>query len=152
MRFSPTIFVKILHPFALAMIGALILSPLSVKVKAGASDHSKDDAFFAAAARLMPAAAVPAAIPVGPEDSSTLGRWGPILSWPHIAVSAANLPDGRILTFASNERTRFPSGPEFTYAATWDPATGEFIELNNENHDMFCAHLVMLADGRVFIN
>ncbi len=118
---------------------------------AGAA-HSRDDEFFAAAARLMPAPALPAAVPVNPEDSQVLGQWGPILSWPHIAVSAANLPDGRILTFASNERTRFPSGPEFTYAATWDPATGEFIELNNENHDMFCAHLVMLADGRVFIN
>ena len=36
------------------------------------------------------------------------GSWGPILVWPHVPVSIANLPDGRILTFASNEPNSFP--------------------------------------------
>lgn len=80
------------------------------------------------------------------------GEWGPIIDWPHVPVSMANLPDGRILTWASNERDAFPGGrPEFTYAATWDPVTGEFIELPHPSHDMFCAAIVMTADGRVFI-
>lgn len=80
------------------------------------------------------------------------GQWGPIIDWPHVAVSMANLPDGRILTWASNERNRFPGGrPEFTYAATWDPVTNEFIELPHPSHDMFCASLVMTEDGRVFV-
>ncbi|MGZ8899997.1 MAG: putative Ig domain-containing protein, partial [Limisphaerales bacterium] len=76
-----------------------------------------------------------------------------VIPWtPHIPVSAANLPDGRILTFASNQRTTFPAGPEFTYAATWDPATGQFVEYNHPTHDMFCGALVMLPDGRVLVN
>ncbi len=80
------------------------------------------------------------------------GQWGAIIDWPHVAVSMANLPDGRILTWASNERDAFPGGrPEFTYAATWDPSTNEFIELPHPSHDMFCASLVMTDDGRVFV-
>src|SRR4029434_3286547 len=71
---------------------------------------------------------------------------------PHIPVSAATLPDGRVLTYASNQRTTFPSGPEFTYAATWNPATGQFLEFNHPSHDMFCGALVMLPDGRVLVN
>lgn len=79
------------------------------------------------------------------------GSWGPVIAWPHVAVSMANLPDGRVLTWASNERDRFPAGPEFTYAATYNPATGVFLELPHPSHDMFCASLVMTEDGKVFI-
>ena len=82
-----------------------------------------------------------------------LGEWGPVIAWPHVPVSAANLPDGRIMTFASNEIDAFPGGqPEFTHAATWDPTTGNFITINHNTHDMFCAHLVMLEDGDVFVS
>ena len=82
------------------------------------------------------------------------GQWGPVISWPHIPVSAANLPDGRILTWASNERTTFPANPvlESTYTAIWNPTTNQFEEIFHEGHDMFCAHLAMLEDGRVFVN
>ena len=41
---------------------------------------------------------------------------------------------------------------EFTYAATWNPATGQFLEFNNSSHDMFCAGIAMLPDGRVIVN
>ncbi|MBE2283655.1 MAG: DUF1929 domain-containing protein [Prosthecobacter sp.] len=83
----------------------------------------------------------------------SLGEWGNIISWtPHIPVTAATLPDGRLLTFASNQRTTFPVGPEFTYAAVWNPATGVFTEINNTRHDMFCGGTAMLPDGRVMIN
>jgi YVTN family beta-propeller protein len=67
-------------------------------------------------------------------------------------VTAATLPDGRLLTFASNQRTTFPVGPEFTYAAVWDPATGVFTEINNTRHDMFCGGTALLPDGRLVIN
>lgn len=95
------------------------------------------------------AASAPAqGAPLPPHEG---GSWGPVIAWPHVAVSMANLPDGRVLTWASNERDRFPAGPEFTYAATWDPATGTFLELPHPSHDMFCASLVMTEDGKVFI-
>ena len=57
-----------------------------------------------------------------------------------------------MLTFASNQRTTFPEGPEFTYAAVWNPATGAFTEINNTRHDMFCGGTAMLPDGRVVVN
>lgn len=95
------------------------------------------------------AAAVAAAVP-GPD---TQGSWGSVISWtPHIPVTASMLPNGKLLTFASNQRTTFPSGPEFTYAAVWDPATGQFTEVNNTRHDMFCGGTALLPDGRLVVN
>ena len=81
------------------------------------------------------------------------GEWSPILVWPHVPVSMASLPDGRILTFASNERNRDFSPPqdEYTYAAVWDPGTGTIKEVPHPNHDMFCAALVMTETGEPFV-
>ena len=81
------------------------------------------------------------------------GTWGSVIAWtPHIPVTASVLPNGKLLTFASNQRTTFPGGPEFTYAAVWDPATGQFTEVNNNRHDMFCGGTALLPDGRLVIN
>ncbi|MGH0035047.1 MAG: putative Ig domain-containing protein [Myxococcota bacterium] len=85
-------------------------------------------------------------------DPHVGGQWGPVIDWPHVAVSMANLPDGRVLTFSSNERDRFPQGPEFSYAAVFDPSDGSFVEIPHPAHDMFCASLVMLEDGHVFVS
>ncbi len=83
--------------------------------------------------------------------NSTIGEWGPVIPWPHIAVSMANLPDGRILTWSGSERTTWPT-TEQTYSATWNPGTSEFIEIFHDSHNMFCAHLAMTEDGKVFVN
>lgn len=134
----------------LAVFVAIFLIPAA---NAGPDLHAEEDAFAAEAAALLPAADPPIMAATLPGERSTLGEWGPIISWtPHIPVSAATLPDGRVLTYASNQRTTFPSGPEFTYAATWNPATGQFVEYNHPSHDMFCGALVMLPDGRVLVN
>jgi YVTN family beta-propeller protein len=97
-----------------------------------------------------PKAVAKAAAITGPD---TQGTWGPVIAWtPHIPVTASVLPNGRLLTFASNQRTTFPSGPEFTYAAVWNPATGQFTEVNNNRHDMFCGGTALLPDGRLVVN
>ncbi len=139
-------FTRITAVFALALLGA----PLAAR--ADALNHADDDTFAAEAQRLAPAVKGPTGLE-GPADNATKGVWGPVIPWaPHIPVSAAQLPDGRLLTFASNRRTTFPTGVEFTYAATWDPATGQFVEYNHPTHDMFCGGIVMLPDGRVLVN
>ncbi|MDJ0872055.1 MAG: hypothetical protein QNJ87_09820 [Gammaproteobacteria bacterium] len=74
-----------------------------------------------------------------------------MIPWPHVAVSGANLPDGRILTWSGSERDTWPT-TEQTYSGTWDPAIGEFVEIFHAGHNMFCAHLAMAEDGRVFVN
>ncbi|HKQ40146.1 MAG TPA: WD40 repeat domain-containing protein, partial [Verrucomicrobiae bacterium] len=121
--------------------------------KADPDPHAIADTFAAEAAALLPQSIDAIAVVVAPGDRDLYGEWSAVIPWtPHIPVSAATLPDGRVLTYASNQRTTFPSGPEFTYAATWNPATGQFVEYNNPAHDMFCGALVMLPDGRVLVN
>ncbi len=119
--------------------------------KADSSNPAADELLMAEAQALNPTLPI---IPTGNTiDPVGGGSWGPIISWtPHIPVSAAVLPNGKLMTFASNERTAFPAGPEFTYAAVWDPATGTFIECNNPRHDMFCGGISMLPDGRVVVS
>lgn len=118
-----------------------------------ADDHGLNDALSAEANALAPAFIVPTGPAPTPVQRIQVGQWGPVINWtPHIPVTAATLPDGRLLTFSSNQRTTFPVGAEFTYAAVWNPATGVFTEINNTRHDMFCGGTAMLPDGRVMIN
>ena len=126
-----------------------MLAAASVLV-ADENPHLIADPLAAEAALLTSGFTAPAAITAA--DPTGQGSWGAVIPWsPHIPVTAATLPDGRLLTFSSNERTTFPSGPEFTYAAVWDPKTGAFTEINNARHDMFCGGTAMLPDGRVVV-
>ncbi len=122
-------------------------------LQAGEDDHGLSDQLSAEAQAMAPAFPLLAPSATVATQRISLGEWGNIISWtPHIPVTAATLPDGRLLTFASNQRTTFPVGAEFTYAAVWNPATGVFTEINNNRHDMFCGGTAMLPDGRVLIN
>ena len=128
--------------------GALMMLPGRASAD---EDHVADDAFWADVAKVALAFQAPPQDPPSPEECQALGQWGPVIQWPHIPVSAANLPDGRIVTFAASDRRTFPSWVEFTYAATFDPATGEIVERNHLEHDMFCGGMTMLEDGRVMV-
>ncbi len=131
----------------------LISSSSHSSLRAGEDDHGLSDQLFAEAQALAPAFTLLAPAATVLTNRISQGEWGSVISWtPHIPVTAATLPDGRLLTFASNQRTTFPVGAEFTYAAVWNPATGVFTEINNTRHDMFCGGTTMLPDGRVVIN
>ena len=96
--------------------------------------------------------AVPGYAPPGPSAGpNVVGQWGPVIQWPLIPVSMANLPDGRVLTWSGSERETWPT-PEQNYSTIWDPETNSFTDLFTIGHNMFCAHLAMMADGRVFVN
>ncbi len=82
---------------------------------------------------------------------ATQGSWGPVLDWPLVSVSMANLPDGRILSYSGSERRTWPS-TERTYSVIWDPQTGGFTERLHVGHNMFCAATAMTEDGGVFVN
>ena len=73
-------------------------------------------------------------------EKSEVGEWGPVIPWPEIAISAANLPDGRVVTWSS-------SNTEFTHASVFDPATNDFLTVDNNFHDMFCAGVATLENG-----
>ncbi len=82
-------------------------------------------------------------------NESTFGKWGPVIQWPHIAISIANLPDGRVLSWSSTETNAFPSGPTFTHASVFDPVSLTFVNADSNFHDMFCAGVSTLEDGTV---
>ena len=78
-----------------------------------------------------------------------VGEWGSVIGWPHVAISAANLPDGRVLTWSSTETNAFPANREFTHAAVFDPVTNTFLNADSNFHDMFCAGISTLEDGTI---
>ncbi|NEQ50917.1 MAG: DUF1929 domain-containing protein, partial [Leptolyngbya sp. SIO3F4] len=87
--------------------------------------------------------------------AAQVGSWSEVIEFPNIPVSAASLPNGKIVTWSSWDRFQF-AGNRFdrTYTSLFDTRTqevGEFL-VTNTNHDMFCPGTVMLPDGRVMVN
>lgn len=82
---------------------------------------------------------------------SEIGSWGPVLDWPHVAVSMSVLPNGEVLTYSGSERRTWPT-TEQTYSALWNPENGAFQENLHQGHNMFCAAMSMTADGKVLVN
>ncbi len=118
------------------------------------ASHAEEDAYWAELAKDYPAfnPSKRHRYAKRPEDAKKEGRWSEVIDWPHVAVSASNLPDGRVVTWSASQKTSFPRGTEFTYASTWNPITNRFIEVNNSYHDLFAAHLSLLEDGRLFVS
>ena len=83
-------------------------------------------------------------------ENINLGRWGDLIEWPEIATGAANLPDGRLLTWAATSTTGFGGESTYTFGSIFDPVTETFSDMPNENHNHFCAGVSLLADGSVF--
>ena len=84
-----------------------------------------------------------------PPTTPLFGSWGPVIAWPHIPISIATLADGRVLSWSSTETNAFPSSTELTHSAIYDPSTGTFQTTDNNFHDMFCAGVSTLEDGRI---
>ena len=84
---------------------------------------------------------------------SGIGVWGPVIAFPLVPAAAANLPDGRILVWAAEERTGFGADGGRTYTAIFDPANSSVtLRLVSETgHDMFCPGVSLLFDGGVFV-
>jgi len=88
-------------------------------------------------------------------DLSNIGQWSDVISMPLIPVGAANLPNGKILTWAAHDRYKFGENINQTYTAIFDPATNsstEWLVENDPAHDMFCPGTSNLADGRILIS
>jgi hypothetical protein len=101
-------------------------------------------------------------------SKAVAGEWLPAFDWggasPIVPTHAANLPDGRIVTWASwkeftygykGDGTDCSEGASLGYCEEtegfiWDYKTNAFQESDNANHDMFCAGLAVLPDGRIF--
>ncbi len=89
------------------------------------------------------------------QTPETQGQWSVPIGFDIVPVAVANLPDGRLLTWAASSPTTFveiSSGA--TYTEIFDPtlgtdgqALGQFV--SNTRHDMFCPGINNLPDGRI---
>jgi len=84
------------------------------------------------------------------KPSYIAGQWSPVMPWPLIAVSAANFPDGRLLTWSSSSPAD-SNNTQFTNASIYNPATNEFSQKNLADHNMFCPGISLQEDGSVLV-
>ena len=89
-----------------------------------------------------------------PTQNSVFGRWSEVIQMPNIAVAAAQLPDGEILTWSSWDRFDFRGNNPQTYTSVFNTSTRKVEEflITETQHDMFCPGTVMLPDGRILVN
>lgn len=79
--------------------------------------------------------------------AATEGAWSPPIPWPVTPVHASLLPDGRVLAWGSEN----PWDSTYQKAATWDPATDQFIIASNTSVNIFCGGHSILPDGRLLV-
>ena len=78
-----------------------------------------------------------AAIALGDGIPSEIGDWLPPVKWEVIGIHAATLPTGEVLHWSYPNEAHVGS-----QARLWDPATGQFTEVNMST-DIFCSGLSM---------
>jgi galactose oxidase len=76
------------------------------------------------------------------------------IQFPIVPVAAANLSNGKIITWSAYSPTTFGGDHGYTDTALFDPATQTVSNkvVSNTGHDMFCPGTSLLADGRVLVN
>lgn len=80
--------------------------------------------------------------PEGDASFRNLGSWSVARTWPEVAIHAALTPDGRVMTFGTDENGA--QGAQFNYSV-WDPVSDEHLVLPNTTPtDIFCSAQVLL--------
>src|ERR1041384_5127977 len=98
----------------------------------------------------------PVAVSADPLTSAqaALATWSGVITLPIIPVAGANMPDGKLLFWAAEDRFGFGPDLQRTYTAMFNPATNTATErlVNETGHDMFCPGTANLPDGRILVN
>lgn len=93
--------------------------------------------------------------PATPIMSPVLGgSWSPVYDWPLVAVHAALLPNGKVLSWDATpddaDDDPHTTDNSTTRVTLWDPANNSHIATNNDTDtDLFCAGSAHLWDGRI---
>jgi hypothetical protein len=76
-------------------------------------------------------------------QSSLMGQWTGVQTWPVEAIHTTLLPTGKVMFWQSWN----------TSTGLWDPATGQFSTPQHppSNHNIFCSGHAWLADGRLLV-
>lgn len=88
-----------------------------------------------------------------PPSGAGVGKWGPTIDTPLVAVSLALEWTGNVLMWSSYKDDRFTGGNGgMTLTATYFPGSGTVTQrtITNTNHDMFCEGLSIDFNGRIF--
>ena len=72
-------------------------------------------------------------------STKDVGQWGPVLTWPIVAVHAALMSNGKVLTWGNGAST----------PTLWDPSSNAFTAVPNAFANPMCGGLNVLPDGRV---
>ena len=82
-----------------------------------------------------------------------VGRWGPVVDWPVVAVHVALLSDGLVLAYDSvgDHATETYPAQTFSRATLFNPVTGAQTAAWFDGYNIFCSGLAHLADGRIFV-
>ncbi len=93
------------------------------------------------------------AIPNGGSSAQTKGFFGPPIAWPIIGLHAILLPDGRILSYGTDEGGQQTG--QFIYDV-WNPALGTAADSHNTlpnttGTDLFCSAQSILSNGQVLL-
>ena len=88
--------------------------------------------------------------------NKTKSMWQGPYDMPLVASAAANLADGRILTWSAYSKLKFHYGDVGvgkTYTSVFDPKTNSANDglVSNTEHDMFCPGTAILEDGRIMV-
>ena len=98
------------------------------------------------------ARAAPLAAAVAPGNAQATGSFGPLLPWPIIPVHVALLPDGRVMSYGSDQMGN-QSG--LLFYDLWDPRapypTSHTVLPNTTGTDLFCASLGLLPNGSLLL-
>ncbi len=90
--------------------------------------------------------------------AQSAGAWTAVIPLPNNPVAASMLPNGKILTWSSNNEFTFEGdiagAASQTQTGLFDPTTQKSTLriVTNTLSDMFCAGIATLSDGRVLVN
>ncbi len=144
----------------LGIVGPTFCLVLGACGPTGAGEATEDLATSTGALQADPSLAVPN--PAGVTDAiaasasaATLGQWGSSVTLPSIAVAAAVLSNGKVMTWASWQPDNWGGSGDLkrTFTAIFNPQTSTASQalVTQTSHDMFCPGTAMLADGRLLV-
>ena len=88
-----------------------------------------------------------------PRSGGVGGFFGPAFAWPIIPLHVALLPDGRVLSYGTDQMGN--QGAQMIYDV-WDPKVGNgsnahTVMPNNTTTDIFCSAVSLLASGNALV-
>lgn len=85
---------------------------------------------------------------------AALSQWSGLSTLTMVPISAANLPNGKVLLWSSSDQFADTPKNGFTYTTLLDPLTLEATDttVSSTGHDMFCSGTTNLPDGRLLVN